>query len=73
MIGGYLAQTSLHFNTGFGHLLLDRFSIPFFTIGFLGIVALVVVKLWLKKTKKQYANNQEKKQKIIGILTNPVF
>ena len=73
MIGGYLAQTDLHFNTAIGHFLLNKFSVPFFAIALLGMVALVVVILWLKKTKKQHTNNQQGKLKMTGMLANPVF
>ena len=73
MIGGYLAQTDLHFNTSLGHLLLDKFSIPFLAIGLLGIITLVVVLLWLKPPKKQYTNKQQVKLKISGMLANPFF
>jgi DHA1 family multidrug resistance protein-like MFS transporter len=73
MIGGYLAQTNLHFNNRLGHLLLDKFSVPFLAVALLGIVALVVVVLWLKKPKKQYTNNPQGKRKMMGMLANPVF
>tara|TARA_R110002096_G_scaffold126463_1_gene273378 strand:- start:240 stop:1469 length:1230 start_codon:yes stop_codon:yes gene_type:complete len=73
MIGGYLAQTNLHFNTTFGHLLLDKFSVPFLAIALLGIITLVVVVLRLKNPKKQHANNQQVKLKMTGMLANPVF
>ncbi|WP_339869699.1 MFS transporter [uncultured Algoriphagus sp.] len=73
MIGGYLAQTNLHFNTRFGHLLLDKFSVPFLVVALLGIVALVVVVLWLKKPKEQYTNSPQGKLKMAAMLANPVF
>ncbi|SMG22889.1 MFS transporter, DHA1 family, multidrug resistance protein [Marivirga sericea] len=73
MIGGYLAQTNLHFNTAIGHFLLNRFSVPFLAIALLGIVALVVVMLWLKKPKKQHTNKQQGKLKTTGMLANTVF
>jgi DHA1 family multidrug resistance protein-like MFS transporter len=73
MIGGYLAQTNLHFNTRIGHLLLDGFTVPFLAIALLGIVAVVVVVLWLKKPKKQHTNNQQGKLKMTVMLANPVF
>ena len=73
MIGGYLAQTNLHLNTVMGHFLLDKFSIPFLAIALLGVVALVVVMLWLKNPKKQYPNKVQEKLKMAGMLTNPVF
>ena len=73
MIGGYLAQTNLHFNNRLGHLLLDKFSVPFLAVALLGIVALVVVVLWLKKPRKQYTNNPQGKPIMMGMLANPVF
>lgn len=73
MIGGYLAQTNVHFNTAIGHFLLDRFSIPFLVIALFGIVVLVVVMLRLKNPKKQYTNNQQRKLKLTGVLSNPIF
>lgn len=73
MIGGYLAQTNLHFNTSLGHFLLNKFSIPFLAIALLGIIALVVVMLGLKNPKKHYAKTRQKRLKISGMLANPVF
>lgn len=73
MIGGYLAQTNLHLNTVMGHFLLDKFSIPFLAIALLGIVALVVVMLWLKNPKKQNPNKVQENLKMVGMLANPVF
>lgn len=73
MIGGFLAQTNLHFNTTFGHLLLDRFSVPFLAIALLGIINLLIVIKWLKNPRKQITDTVQEKLKITGILANTVF
>ncbi len=48
IIGGYLAQSNLHIYTKIGHLLLDKFSIPFFAVAFLGVVVLILT-IWRLK------------------------
>ncbi|WP_339790075.1 MFS transporter [uncultured Imperialibacter sp.] len=63
MIGGYLAQTNLHFDTRMGHLLLDRFSIPFLAVALLGTIILLLAFGWLKNPKAQSLNIIEAGQK----------
>ncbi|AEL28228.1 MFS transporter [Cyclobacterium marinum] len=63
MIGGYLAQTNLHLDTRMGHLLLDRFSIPFLAVALLGTIILLLVIGWLKNPKAQNLNIIEVGQK----------
>ncbi|HNP06475.1 MAG TPA: MFS transporter [Cyclobacteriaceae bacterium] len=53
MIGGYLAQTNLHFNTSFGHLLLDKFSVPFLAVALLGVLILFLTIGWLKNPERR--------------------
>ena len=63
MIGGYLAQTNLHLDTRMGHLLLDRFSIPFLAVALLGTIILLLAFGWLKNPKAQSLNIIEAGQK----------
>lgn len=63
MIGGYLAQTNLHFNTSFGHLLLDKFSIPFFAVAMLGIMILFLTIGWLKNPERRNSDIPKEAQK----------
>lgn len=65
MIGGYLAQTNLHFNTSFGHLLLDKFSIPFFAVALLAILILGLTIGWLKNPGRRNLDVLQEAQKSI--------
>jgi DHA1 family multidrug resistance protein-like MFS transporter len=63
MIGGYLAQTNLHLDTRMGHLLLDRFSIPFLAVALLGTIILLLAMGWLKNPQAQNLDIIEAGQK----------
>lgn len=63
MIGGFLAQTNLHFSTTFGHFLLDKFSVPFLVIALLGILILLVTLAWLKNPENNKSGTLLQAQK----------
>lgn len=48
-IGGFLSQTDFRLTS---NLLLDRFSAPFLFAAILGIIVLLIVKIFLKETRK---------------------
>ncbi len=49
-IGGILARRDVHVTARFGHLLIDGFSIPFFTAAALGLCALAAAIRWLPES-----------------------
>jgi DHA1 family multidrug resistance protein-like MFS transporter len=50
VIGGFLSQTDFHLEYSLGQLHLDRFSVPFFFVGMLGLVVLFVLARQLNNT-----------------------
>ncbi|SDD88465.1 MFS transporter, DHA1 family, multidrug resistance protein [Pricia antarctica] len=51
VLGAFLSQSDFHYKYSLGILHLDRFSIPFILVSFLGLVVLLVVMKWLKNTE----------------------
>ncbi len=50
-IGGLLSRTNLHFNQGWGHFLINDYSVPFFFLVVIGMSLLPVASKWLKNPK----------------------
>nr|WKN38640.1 MFS transporter [Tunicatimonas sp. TK19036] len=73
MIGGYLAQIDWHLYTKMGHLLLDRFSLPFLAIALFGIIVLLLVGKWLKNPQVTEATLPLDKAHKSSLGINPVF
>ncbi|MFD2834528.1 MFS transporter [Gramella sp. AN32] len=63
VLGSFLSQTNLHFEYSMGVLHLDRFSIPFFLVAFLGFLVLALIIKKLTNTKP-VAKMLSKKPKI---------
>lgn len=49
-LGGTLSRRDLHFTARYGHLMIDSFSVPFFTAAFLGLLTLVAAMRWLPES-----------------------
>ena len=49
-LGGLLSRRDWHFNLRVGHLMVDSFSIPFFTAAFVGLLTLFAALRWLPES-----------------------
>jgi len=50
VLGSFLSQINLHFKYSLGILHLDRFSIPFLLVAFLGFIVFAILVKWLRNT-----------------------
>jgi DHA1 family multidrug resistance protein-like MFS transporter len=49
-LGGMLVRQDLHWEWGYGHLMLDGFSVPFFVAAALALLALAAATAWLPES-----------------------
>jgi DHA1 family multidrug resistance protein-like MFS transporter len=54
-LGGVLSRSNLHFTARFGHLMIDSFSVPFFTAAALGLLTLLAAMRWLPESLSAFA------------------
>ncbi len=58
-IGGLTARRDLHFSAGYGHFLLNSFSVPFLIAAFMAFLGLIAAFLWLPETRGDIASREE--------------
>jgi DHA1 family multidrug resistance protein-like MFS transporter len=54
-LGGALSRKGLHFTVRYGHILIDSFSVPFFTAAFFGLLTLLAAMRWLPESMPPHA------------------